>query len=136
MSPHEKISCNDSYKQAFNDANTALAIVVLCLKKCNVYIADVNKFKKACDDVASVLIVHNKTEELLHFYLWVRSKFTRLFLNANTRLDVKISCHADVKAIDICIKNLCKEMTGSKVVPLLIKLTYDTDKTKPTLHNH
>ena len=135
MSPQEKISCNDSYEQAFNDANTALAIVVLCLKKCNVYIVDVNKFKKACDDVASVLVVHNKTEELLHFYLWVRSKLTRLFLNANTRLGVKINCHVDVKVIDIYIKNLCKEMTGNKVVPLLIKLTYDTTKTEPTLHN-
>ena len=136
MSPQEKIRCNDSYNRAFNNANTALTIATLCLTKCNVYIVDVTKFKKACDDVACVLVAHNKTEKLLHFYLWVRSKLTRLFLKANTGLGVKMNCHTDANSLDLSIKDLCKDITGNKVVPLLRKLTYDTTKTEPTLHNH
>ena len=46
MSAHEKVLNNDSYELAFNNANTALTIAALCLKKCKVYIVDVTKFKK------------------------------------------------------------------------------------------
>ena len=135
MSAHEEVLNNDSYKLAFNNANTALTIAALCLKKCKVYIVDVTKFKKACDDVASVLVSYNKTEKLLHFYLWARSKLTRLFLKVSTGLGVKMHCHVDANSLDLSIKNLCKDLTGNKVVPLLRKLTYDANKVQPTSHS-
>ena len=133
MSLQEKILSNDSYDKAFNNANTALTVAALCLKKCDVYIVDVDKFKKACDDVATILSNYNKKEKLLNFYLWVRSKLTQLFLKENTRLGVKMNCHAGANSMDITIKELCKDLNGDKVIPFLVNLTYDTNKTHPTL---
>ena len=127
-----KILSNDCYQRAFDKSNAALTIASLCLNKYEVYIVDVIKFKKACDDFTNVLMSHNKKEKLLDFYFWVRAKLTQLFLKKTTRLEVKMNCHATVRKIDPIITNLCRELHGAKISPLLVNFTYDNPEQEPT----
>jgi hypothetical protein len=127
-----KLLNNDCYQRAFDESNAALTIASLCLNKRDVYIVDVTKFKKACDDFTNVLMSHNKKEKLLDFYFWVRARLTLLFSKKTTRLGVRMNCHATVKKIDPIITNLCRELYGAKISPLLVNFTYDNPEQEPT----
>jgi hypothetical protein len=135
MFSQQEILSKDCYQKAFDESNTTLTIALLSLEKHDVYIVDVTKFKSACDGLAEVLIRFNKKRKLLNFYFWVRAKLMLLFSNKNTRLGVKINCHAMAKKIDFIIKDLCKELNGAKVSPLLINFTNDCNQQQPTKHN-
>ncbi|MEW6992733.1 hypothetical protein AADZ84_00475 [Colwelliaceae bacterium MEBiC 14330] len=128
MSSQQKILSNDCYQKAFNDSNTALTIATLCLNKTDVYIVDVTKFKRACDELAKVMIKHNKKERLLDFYFWVRAKLAKLFSKETTRLGVRMNCHVIANDIDIIIKDLCRELNGEMVTPLLLNFAYHSCK--------
>ena len=126
MLSQQQILSNDCYHKAFDDTNTALTIASLYLNKTDVYIVDVTKFKRACDEVAKVLISYNKKEKLLDFYFWMRAKLVMLFSKKTTRLGVRMHCHVITNKIDFVIKDLCQELNGNKVSPLLVNLTYNT----------
>ncbi len=120
----QKILTKDCYQKAFDDSNTRLSIALHSVNKDDVYIADVTKFKNACDELAEVLIHFNKKRKLLNFYFWERAQLILLFSKQNTRLGVKINCHALATKRDCLIKDLCQELNGDKVSPLLINLPH------------
>jgi hypothetical protein len=43
-----------------------------------------------------------------------------------------MNCHATVKKIDPIITNLCRELYGAKISPLLVNFTYDNPEQEPT----
>ncbi len=132
MFSQQQILSKDCYQKAFDDSNTILSIALLSLKKPDVYVVDVTKFKNACDGVIEVLIRFNKKSKLLNFYFWVRAQLMLLFLRENTRLGVKINCQAMAKKIDFIIKDLCQDLNGDKVSPLLINFTNHCNQQQPT----
>jgi hypothetical protein len=43
-----------------------------------------------------------------------------------------MNCHATVKKIDPIIINLCRELHGDKISPLLVNFTYDNPEQEPS----